>query len=57
MAARKKCLQTCDALPIVSIQLTVSHHMTHHSDNLTFSPARDLRGLSLSARLLLPLRG
>jgi len=31
--------------------------MTHDSDNLMFSPARDLRGLLLSARLLLPLRG
>jgi len=31
--------------------------MTHYSDNPMFSPARHLRGLSLSARLLLPLRG
>jgi len=31
--------------------------MTHHSDNSTFFPARFLRGLSLLARLLLPLRG
>jgi len=31
--------------------------MAHYSDNLIFSPARDLRGPSLPARLLLPLRG
>ena len=56
-AARKNRLQNYGALPIVSVQLTVSHYMTHDSDNLMFSPARDLRGLLLSARLLLPLRG
>jgi len=38
-------------------ELTVSEFMPHYSDNSIFSPARDLRGLSLLARLLLPLRG
>jgi len=31
--------------------------MTHHSDNPMYFPARSPRGLSLLARLLLPLRG
>jgi hypothetical protein len=31
--------------------------MNYYSDNSMSSPARDLRGLSLPARLLLPLRG
>ncbi|TCK17627.1 hypothetical protein DFR30_0862 [Thiogranum longum] len=57
IVARKKILQTSSGLPIVSAELTVSDDMTHYSDNSMSFPARDLRGLSLSARLLLPLRG
>ena len=53
----KNSLQFRVCFPIVLARLTVSKFMTHYSDNSTFSPARDLRGLLLLARLLLPLRG
>ena len=55
---RRNPLQSRARFPIVLPELTVSEFMPHYSDKSIFSPARDLRGLSLLAlRLLLPLRG